>query len=266
MKILRSGWKPSSFDARDFVFSTDNFDNRTDSIILQHPYQPRNQGWGEKNVPCCVSCSIAAAMETLDAINLPSTELSELFHYYASRPVKNRLSGIDFRQGLSVVVKEGISPRKFHEIPKSRDVPMVREDAIQEPKPNAFDSAKNYSIPYDAIRKTFQYRSIPRTDVISHWKAAIQKNIPIIFGFWMTPAYATITQQNPFHGDIGGTHSELGHAALVLGYDDQIKSFYIKDSRGVSFGDQGCWWLSYDLLETDLVRESWIIEKITTEE
>jgi Peptidase_C39 like family len=266
MKIIRSGWKPSSFDSRDFVFSTDNFDSTTEQIILHHPYQPRDQGWGIKNVPCCVSCSIAAAMETLDAVNLPSTELSELFHYYVSRPIADRLSGIDFRKGLSTVVSMGISPRKYHEIPKSRDVPMTREDAIVEPEPDALNSAKKYKISYDVIRRTFQYRNIPKTNLISHWKAAIQKNIPIICGFWMTPAYTQITSQNPFHGDIEGTHSTDGHAAVVLGYDDQKKSFYVKDSRGISFGDQGSWWLGYDLLETALIQESWIIQKITTNE
>jgi C1A family cysteine protease len=263
MKLLRSGWIPTKFDSRDFVFSADNINKKTDLIILDHHFEPRNQGWGEKNVPCCVSCSIAAAMETLDAINQDSTELSELFHYYVARPVKNRLSGIDFRKGLSVVVNKGISPRKYHEKPKSRDVPMVREDAIDEPKPKAYNAAKNFRIPYDPIRRTLQYRSIPKTNVIFHWKAAIQKNIPIIFGFWMTTAYTEITPQKPVHGAIEGTHSELGHAALVLGYDDKINSFYVKDSRGASFGDQGCWWLRYDQLETDLIQESWIIEKIT---
>ena len=52
MKIKRSGWLPSTFDARDFVFSVEDYDHSTERLILQHPYQPRDQGWGVKNVPC----------------------------------------------------------------------------------------------------------------------------------------------------------------------------------------------------------------------
>lgn len=52
--LSRSGWKPSPFDSRDFLFDAETLDvgpnpaNRR--VEIDHPIDPRDQG----EVPCCV--------------------------------------------------------------------------------------------------------------------------------------------------------------------------------------------------------------------
>ncbi len=265
-KIQRSGFKASSFDARDLVFDDASHDRIIQKAVLNHSFEPRNQGWGATNVPCCVSCAITTAMEIIDAKKGSVTEMSELFHYYLSRINKYRLSAIDFRQGFQTAVDHGVAPREYHPYPKFRVSPMKRKDALEPPSQDAIEAAENYKIAFDNVIKVFRYHSIPSFDRTEFWKAIIQKQNPVIFAFYMTEAYSNITPENPYHGSIEGMTSRPsnGHAVVVIGYDEQIKSFLIKDSRGASFGKEGSWWLSYSLVETNLVMESWVIEEITT--
>ena len=265
-KIQRSGWKASSFDSRDLIFKDAGYDQTLQKYFLNHLIEPRNQGWGTANVPCCVSCAITAAMEIVDVKIGSVTEMSELFHYFVARNSKYRLSAIDFRQGFKTVINHGIAPREYHPYPVSRATPMKREDALISPSSDAIKAAKNYRIAYDIVRRTFKYRTISNYNRIEFWKTAIQRQNPVIFGFWMTEAYSNIKPENPYHGVIEGMKASDGHAALAIGYDEQIKSFLIKDSRGASFGKEGSWWLNYLLVETDFVNESWVIEGITTDE
>lgn len=262
-KIQRSGWKASSFDSRDLVFKEAGYDRTLQKILIDHLVEPRNQGWGTANVPCCVSCAITTAMEVVDAKIGGVTELAELFHYFFARNRYDQLSAVDFRQGFKTVLNHGVAPREYHPYPASGAFPMKRQDALKYPSVDAIKTAKNYRIAYDIVRRTFRYRNISNYDRTELWKAAIQGGNPVIFGFWMTEAYSSITPENPYHGVIEGMQSSVGHAVLAMGYDEQIKSFFIKDSRGASFGTEGCWWLSYSLVETDLVNESWVIEGIT---
>lgn len=265
-RIQRSGWKASSFDARDLVFSDASHDRTIQNYFLNHRFEPRNQGWRAANIPCCVSCAITTAMEIIDAKKGSVTEMSELFHYYVTRNNKDRLSAIDFRQGFQAAIDHGIAPKEYHPYPKSRANPMKRKDALEPPSPDAIEAAENYKIAFDIVIKVFRYHSIPNFNRTEFWKTAIQEQNPVIFGFWMTEAYLNIIPENPYHGVIEGMKSSDGHAVLATGYDEQIKSFLIKDSRGASFGKEGSWWLNYSLVETNLVMESWVIEEITTDE
>lgn len=264
VKMQRSGWKACLFDSRDLVYKDSSYDQTLPKYFLNHLIEPRNQGWGTDNVPCCVSCAIAAAMEIVDAKIGSVTELSELFHYFLARSSKVRLSSINFRLGLKTALNYGIAPREYHLYPVSNATPMKREDALMPPSSEAINAAKNHRISYDIIRNTLRYRKIPNYNKVELWKAAIQRRNPVIFGFWMTEAYLNIRSEEPYHGVIKEMTASDGHAALAIGYDEQIKSFLIKDSRGASFGKAGTWWLNYSLVETDLVNESWIIEGVTT--
>lgn len=261
-KPQRSGWKASSYDSRDLVFELTASEQPGDSVLLNHNAPPRHQGWGRKNVPCCVSCSICAAMETIYQRHDRAVTLAELFHYYHARGRSDKLSALNFRDAIKAVIKWGISPHELHPYPPTRSEPMLRDFALKKPSAKSISEAKKFTIPYDVVVKRFKYYSIPRHRRVNKWRAAIKNHNPVIFAFWMTDAYMEISDESSHHPPVESMQAVYCHAVLCLGYDDQINSFLIKDSRGLNFGRNGLWWLDYNLVDSDLIYESWALEGV----
>ena len=67
------------------------------------------------------------------------------------------------------------------------------------------------------------------------------------------------------HGEVRGRPVGGGlHAVVAVAYDDKLKAIRMRDSRGVDFGDDGHWWMPYDVIRQPwLVTEAWTVTAIT---
>jgi hypothetical protein len=256
MAITRSGWKPSPFDARDLIFSrSDNtaMAEARRTLILEHPFPVQDQG----NIPCCVSCAVSVGMEILDTQRPPQVPLSPLFNYYVTRPNINNLIDLTIRDGLHSAVVNGISDLAHH-APN-----FDRNGALQRPLPAAFDdAARRRLVGINPITNKPEYYLLPDINRVSAWRISLSRGMPIMVGFWLTTSYQKLSPNNSVLNAFSSVPPRAGHAVPVIGFDDERSMFLVKDSRGVDFGDNGHWWLPYQLAETRLVAEAWALGRI----
>jgi hypothetical protein len=253
------GWKPSTFDGRDYEFIPRVLaiegDPAATTVRLRDPFPSRAQG---DVVQCCVSAAVVSAMEVLDEQTPAATRLSMMFHYYVARSDPRYLSPLTLRQGLEAAVNRGVCAAEFH------DPPVTREGARIKPTPEAIEAAKARRIVgYDPVKRRLEYYRLPDTSRVESWRAALAAGYPIIVGFWITAGYLNLATNGNEHGPLQNEPSTTGHAVTVQGYEDTRARFLVKDSRGVEFAEGGRWWLPYHLLDGRLVDEAWAIRKIT---
>lgn len=264
--IRRSGWRFPSFDGRDYQFRPEAVE-ASPARLLGIPFSARAQ----ESVPCCVSCSVIAAMEILDARVGGAVQLSALFNYFTARPMANRLSGIEIRDGLKAAASDGVCPQSLHPVPFSRD------GAERRPSQAAFRAATELRLveETDLIDYSIGYHRIFDVRRLHDWKAAILQGQPIVVGFHLTSAYMEISAASPVHRGPNGLTGLGGHAVAIVGFDDAQEvppglkpsrgALRVLDSRGPSFGDSGQWWLPYALIPMGLIVEAWAIARIRYE-
>lgn len=220
--------------------------------------RPRVRDQGE--VGCCVSIACTAALELL----LPQErgrppELSPLFHYWQARADRSVAAPISIFTGLQALVTHGICHQRLHPQPLTLAATHVppSEAALADAKAIAgarFD-------PVTGVRRGhFAFFRVPDHDrraVILH---ALAAGKPVVFGFWQTPGYCTITGARPVHGRELEPREAIGHAALIIGHHPR-RGMQVLDAKGPAFAARGTWWLPDDLLQGPLVQESWFLQR-----
>jgi hypothetical protein len=195
-------------------------------------------------------------MEILDAQRGRAIELSPLFHYWVSRSNPLELKVLDPRTALQAASTIGVCRRDLH------DLPFNAEGAATSPSDAARVDAEGQRLAgYDASSMRMQY-SVVAGPRVGACKAAIARGVPVMLAFWVTSAYRSISAAKPTHGPPPRERSDDGHAVTLIGYDDARESFLVKDSRGASFGKNGHWQLPYTVMESPLVHEAWVLERI----
>lgn len=111
-----------------------------------------------------------------------------------------------------------------------------------------------------------------KKQVLSRIKSALQRNLPLTFGF---SCYESALSQSSINGKIpyptlNDTHSG-GHAVLMVGYDDNIViknnqdnsattgAFVFRNSWGKNWGDQGRGYIPYTYLLDGKISDIWCL-------
>lgn len=255
---FNSGFKQGFYDGRDHLFTTRNVSEYLSKVVIPHDIPVIDQG---NVVPCCVSISVTTCLEVMD--KQPNTSLSFMYNYYWARTSPNNLGKLDIRQGLDAAAEYGICAANLHHVPLNKDGAMVRPSQI------AINDGNKRKIAFNPVISSWEYQHFNNTNRVNSWKNAIQSGMPIIMGFFITEAYENIPFAQNIHSKPIGLSTD-GHAVTVMGYDDmhennmpELGAFYIRDSRGNGFADQGYWWLPYSLVDTHLVVDSWTVLRLS---
>lgn len=154
---------------------------------------------------------------------------------------------------LIMVAGGGAYPRDAFKILLDNGVPRENYMAYE---PNASDEEKLPFTPTDrAIRNAKHYKaqSYARLNSLEEMKQSLVINGPFLLGItwyeeWFSPdetvkGYPII--RPPKGPDVGG------HAICIVGYDEEIKAFKLRNSWGTDWGKGGYSWLSYDIVRQD---------------
>lgn len=251
-----SGFTPSSFDARDYSFSAPAAP-RLRSKLLRVPFVH-----DQREVPACVSVSIATCMEILDAKTPPAVRLAPLFNYFVTRDDPTELVDLEPRPALLAATVKGICRAGLH------DVAYDAAGARTAPSAAAEEEALEHRIfksPGSPHARAFWFERLSDADRTGEWRAALCAGLPVMFGFWLTPSYWAWRGQAlpklPRLAVGAEDQGRQGHFTVAIGFrgDD----FVVHDSRGPSFASKGRWLLPRALLESALVVEAWAIRRIT---
>lgn len=192
----------------------------------------KNQSPMNEEVQCCVSAAISVCMEYLEA-STTLIELSMLYHYYyAASADSNR--GMTLSRGLYTSEFTGICNMNKHSY--VINFANVRIRPSSEARYNG----------EDRIVESFSKLHTPLD--IQRWKDYLDNKLPLILIFHINNyLYHQIPANNDTHPPLTGSRSAIGHAVVVVGYDNQKQVFIIQDCRGEDWCNEGKWMLPFTI-------------------
>lgn len=247
--MRKYGWIPDVPDHRDQVFSFSTTFIPPPKIDLR---DKQSKVFDQGQIGCCTAVAVSGALEY---IQLNKTKfwdeyegVSKLFTYYNSRVLQrtvNEDSGVSIRNAIKTVSKWG----------------FCKEDTW------GFDSKNLFAKPTDdAYAEAYpeRMRSYFR---VSHslfdMKSCLMRNMPVVIGVSLYESFEDeVVRKTGKVPTPKNTESLLGgHAMLCVGYDDSIKSFIVKNSYGLDWGDKGYCYIPYNYLtNSGLADDFWAIK------
>ena len=185
----------------------------------------------------CAANAVVGALEYHQRLaRQPATDLSRLFVYYNSRRLadkENEDSGTFIHHVMASVLAYGACPENMWPY-----------------QPSAW-STKPTDACY-AAANGFGAVSYARTPLGASCKAAVAAGLPVVFGIslpfemLMLEAGATGEIQRPTSGQWPTPSG--GHAMLIVGYDDTIGKWLVRNSWGADWGNAGHVLIDYDVM------------------
>lgn len=119
-----------------------------------------------------------------------------------------------------------------------QSMPYNDQDYLTQPSAAAISEAAAY--------KAVEFRAISS---VQQMKAALANRNPVVSGIEIFPSFETLQGPDSVYNSTAG--GQLGgHAITLVGYDDDRYggAFKIINSWGVNWGDNGFFWLPYDMI------------------
>lgn len=231
---------PDKKDKRDYIFSKTENVLPTKYNYLEYIGQIENQ----LSTGSCVANSTVSSLETLALRNGFSLDFSRLFLYYNLREsyaeLKDKDNGAYMRDGFKMVNKFGL--------PNEKTWPFVVANVNLKPDEKSYTEAEQNKV-------TSYNRILPDKDCITNIKTAVFNGFPTIFSLILDKSFYNMPNKFELQNYNGTSKKEdvIGsHAMHIIGYDDDLQSFYVENSWGSGWGQSGVFLLKYDVLLRDV--------------
>jgi C1A family cysteine protease len=176
---------------------------------------------------------------------------SRLFNYFNARKFRNNTAydhGTTISDCIKSLVEHGICPETIW--------PYDISEFSTCPPFGAYQYAKDHKVT----------GSLRVRCTIDGFKTILNMGLPIIFGFYVFDHFESDEMKNtgilklPEKAEI---EKKTGaHAALCIGYDDEIKCLEIRNSWGPEWGIDGNFLMPYDYVDQlHLISDAWAITK-----
>lgn len=230
---------PDIEDKRDFVFSSSIIELPKKFNYLDFVGEIENQ----LNTGSCVANATSSSLELLSLRNGIISDYSRLFLYYNLRESYDNLKGKDngsyLRDGFKVINKLGIPDEKYWEFNVS--------NLNTEPSKEAYSKALQNKV-------TSYERILNDKNCLHNLKTAIFNGFPTIIALTIDKSFYNMKKTLETQDYIGTNEQQNivgSHAMSIVGYDDELKCFFVENSWGISWGYKGIFKLSYDVLLKD---------------
>lgn len=247
-KIARYGWVRDLPDLRDARLEVPAITSLPSSADLStSPHMPPIYDQGQ--LGSCTGNAIAAAV---DFDNHRQTgqflDPSRLWIYYQERVIEGSVSqdsGGQIRDGVKAVANLGVCPEA--------DWPYdISTFAKTPPQKDYTDALKDRALTYQAPPQ-----------VLWPLKSVLAGGTPVVFGFTVYGSFESqevaqsgiVPMPSPSDSVVGG------HAVLMVGYDDSVDRFKVRNSWGPSWGLSGYFEIPYQYLTSNsLASDFWVIQ------
>lgn len=236
---FKTGLKKGRPDERDYQYQKVGYAGLSllpKKFIIPKLPPVRNQ----MNIGSCSSHSSIAQME-IQLLNLKPhrfLEGSELYHYYN---VRHHINGDGDKDGGQTIRDSCKCLDKFH---------MATEYACP------YDVSKFNTKPSWTAYATsglYKIKSYEELHTIDDIKEALYQCLPVNFGMNITKSFYSVKDTYIPSGESIG-----GHSTLIVGWDDDKKAFFVRNSWGNSWGLNGYYWLPYDVFQKQ-AWDKWIV-------
>jgi len=210
---------------------------------------PGNQGAQNS----CVGWSIAYGMKTYQEKTARNWDLVEggslkKEHVFSPAYIYNQINkgednGAMFADAFNLLKTKGVATLSTE--------PYDESDYLSKPNEEANKEAKNYKIAWAKTIDPADLKGI---------KSYLSKGYPVIIAVSFDENF-TDTKGPVVVSSMVTDENSMGHAMLVVGYDDGKNSFRIMNSWGKEWRDGGYCWFTYDVFKK-IVREAWIAKDV----
>jgi C1A family cysteine protease len=239
------GWVPDLPDQRDFRFAAVRPAARLPkSVDLRARMSPvEDQG----QLGSCTANALAGALEFLElAAGQRLVDLSRLFIYYNERVIEHTVrsdAGAMIRDGIKSLAKQGVCPEK--------EWPYRPASFAKQPPAACYRHAKQHVI-----------SSYHRLSSLNDMRACLAEGFPFVFGFSVYQAFEskTVAKSGVLNLPKRTEKAAGGHAVCAVGYDDNAKRLWVRNSWGATWGQRGYFTMPYDYVgNRDLADDFWTI-------
>ncbi|MGI8950829.1 MAG: C1 family peptidase [Chitinophagaceae bacterium] len=247
-QIARFGWIPDLPDQRDFTFAAP----RPILKVLPAKIDLRNQCppvYDQGQLGSCTANAIGGAFEfeLMKAAKGNVFMPSRLFIYYNERVIEHTVksdSGAQIRDGIKSVNKQGVCPENLWSY-------QIKKFSSKPPQSSYKDAMKH---------QVLSYWRVPRT--LSQMKGCLADGYPFVIGFTVYESFESeqVAKTGKVNMPAKNEAQIGGHAVLVVGYDENAKRFFVRNSWGTGWGLKGYFTMPYDyLLNANLSDDFWTI-------
>lgn len=249
-KMEGYGWKPSLPSPLDVKFTIAKSKPLPSEVDLRKVFAP--EAYDQKKIGSCTGQTSAFLYQyAAKQAGLPDIMPSRLFIYWNERFIEGSTgmdAGAEIKSGLKAMNKFGVC---------SEDVWLYDDklaSVIQKPSEEAFAAAKGKVI--------HNYATVDNT-IIAALKQCLAHGFPIAFGF---------TVYESFEGNeiaVNGTMSMPdfskesvvgGHAVTMVGYNNNLRVFIVRNSWGSSWGDNGYFYMPFEYATSNnFARDFWML-------
>jgi C1A family cysteine protease len=253
-------WLPDPPDSRDHIYQLNTALTLAPVVDLRNYCSPiEDQG----NIGSCTGNAIAGQIELIDRKGGKQLDVSRLFIYYEERVLEGSVrydAGAYIRDGIKVCYTKGA--------PLETLWPYATNKFATKPPTAAYTDALK--------RKVTGYQKCTNFAAV---KNALAAGNPVVIGFSVYDSFEGAWGDIP-HGQTGSgmmpfpnTATETllgGHAVCIVGYDDTMPvagkangRFIVRNSWGTSWGDNGYFYMPYDVIKTaSMSSDFWLISAV----
>jgi C1A family cysteine protease len=246
MGTYKYGWTPSKKDSRDIHYSLVLERKALPERIDLRNFCPSVKDQGQ--IGSCVWNAYTSYLEYL-AIkdNQPQIPFSRLFGYYNTRKIEGTLkedAGCEIRDAIKVGAKLGVCPEITW--------PYDEDNLYDTPPEEAYKEALDYQI--------LKYYKVTGLYEIQN---AIAAGYPVIFGMRVYESFESdeVKQTGIVPVPRANEKEMGGHCTLLVGYDSSERMAIDMNSWGPNWGMHGFCKIPFEILESHLIDDCWVITK-----
>lgn len=197
----------------------------------------------------CTANSIAGAFEYgLKKQGYADFLPSRLFIYYNERVMENTVksdSGAQLRDGIKSINSKGVCTETLwpYDITKFAKKPLAKCYT---------DALKHHALSYQSVSQT-----------LIGLRGCLATNIPVVFGFAVYESFESNEVATTGIVNMPKKSESLlgGHAVVIVGYDDTIQRFVVRNSWGDKWGNKGYFTMPYEYITNQkLASDFWAIK------
>ncbi len=248
--MRKYGYIPDLGDKRDHRYSVSvrHLLNLPPSVDLRsHCPAPYDQG----PLGSCTANAISGAIEFgREKQGLPDFTPSRLFIYYNERVMEHTINsdaGAQIRNGIKSVNKQGVC--------METEWPYDISKFAAKPNPRCYKDAM--------LDRAVSYQRV--TQNTDQMKACLAGGLPFVFGFTVYESFESAEVASTGMVPMPSTNESVlgGHAVLCVGYDTAKDVFYVRNSWGVQWGQQGYFEMPSEYLaDSNLASDFWVIQVV----
>jgi C1A family cysteine protease len=197
----------------------------------------------------CVADSTTSGLEFLEIRNgKPHVDLSRLFLYYNARlqmQETDKDEGTYIRLAFASLTTLGTCTEATWSYDPNNVFIRPSWKAYQEAYPRK-------------IKSFYRITAMNSSDLRSAIKQALQAQHPVVFGMIVDQDYMNTGSDGMVTMPKSKREKEGGHAQLIVGYDDNMQRWIVKNSWGLGWGDNGYGYVPYEYLDVSNANDFWV--------